>query len=99
MLPEGDRLCPRCGQLIPAGHTECPVCTAPQGFLWRLERETLVVVSLVLLFETPGAALVAYVWLHQHPRLWAVPGLVLLFAGLVLVVRGRDRDLPVEAID
>jgi tetratricopeptide (TPR) repeat protein len=49
MLPEGDRLCPRCGQLIPAGETECPVCTAPQGFLWRLERETLVVVSLVLL--------------------------------------------------
>ncbi|HVA01398.1 MAG TPA: tetratricopeptide repeat protein [Terriglobia bacterium] len=49
MLPEGDRLCPRCGQLIPAGHPECPVCTAPQGFLWRLERETLVVISLVLL--------------------------------------------------
>lgn len=49
MLPEGDRLCPRCGQLIPAGHTECPVCSAPQGFLWSLERETLVVVSLVLL--------------------------------------------------
>ncbi len=49
MLPEGDRLCPRCGQLIPAGQTECPVCTAPQGFLWRLERETLLVVSLVLL--------------------------------------------------
>ena len=49
MLPEGDRLCPRCGQLIPAGHTECPVCTAPQGFLWRLERETLVVVCIVLL--------------------------------------------------
>ncbi len=46
---EGDRLCPRCGQLIPAGHTECPVCTAPQGFLWRLERETLVIVSIVLL--------------------------------------------------
>jgi len=49
MLPEGDRLCPRCGQLIPAGQTECPVCTAPQGFLWRLERETLVVASIVLL--------------------------------------------------
>jgi tetratricopeptide (TPR) repeat protein len=49
MLPEGDRLCPRCGQLIPAGQSECPVCTAPQGFLWRMERETLVIFSIVLL--------------------------------------------------
>lgn len=49
MIPEGDRLCPRCGQLIPAGHTECPVCTAPQNFLWRLERETLVVFCIILL--------------------------------------------------
>ncbi len=49
MPPEGDRLCPRCGQLIPAGQTACPVCTRPQGFLWSLERETLVLISLVLL--------------------------------------------------
>jgi tetratricopeptide (TPR) repeat protein len=49
MPPEGDRLCPRCGQLIPAGQTACPVCTRPKGFLWSLERETLVLFSLVLL--------------------------------------------------
>jgi Flp pilus assembly protein TadD len=50
MMPaEGDRLCPRCGQLIPAGQTECPVCTRPQGFLWSLERETLVLLSIVVL--------------------------------------------------
>jgi len=49
MPQEGDRLCPRCGQLIPAGQTACPVCTAPKGFLWSLERETLVLVSIVLL--------------------------------------------------
>lgn len=49
MPPEGDRLCPRCGQLIPAGQTACPVCTRPQGFLWSLERETLVLFSIVLL--------------------------------------------------
>lgn len=49
MLPEGDRLCPQCGQLIPAGETECPVCTSHQGFFWTLERETWVVISLVLL--------------------------------------------------
>ena len=44
-------------------------------------------VSLAILLETPGAALIAGIWLHQHPSLWAVPGLVLLFAGLILVVR------------
>lgn len=49
MLSEGDRLCPRCGQLIPAGHANCPVCTKPKGFLWSLERETLVLVSFVML--------------------------------------------------
>ena len=56
MPPEGDRLCPRCGQLIPAGQTDCPVCTRPQGFLWSLERETLVLLSIVVLaiFFTAG---------------------------------------------
>ena len=49
MPPEGDRLCPKCGQLIPAGQTACPVCTAPQGFFWTLERETLVLFSIGLL--------------------------------------------------
>src|SRR5690349_16340197 len=49
MPPESDRLCPRCGQLIPAGQTDCPVCTRPQGFLWSLERETLVLLSLIAL--------------------------------------------------
>ncbi len=49
MPSEGDRLCPRCGQLIPAEQTECPVCTKPRGFLWSLERETLVLVSFLML--------------------------------------------------
>ena len=49
MRPESDRLCPRCGQLIPAGRSDCPVCTRPQGFLWSLERETLVLLSLIAL--------------------------------------------------
>ena len=44
-------------------------------------------VSLAILVETPGAALIALVWLHQRPPVWALPGLVLLFAGLVVVVR------------
>ena len=56
------------------------------------------VVSLAILLEVPGAAIVAYLWLHQHPPLTAVPGLVLLLGGLVLVSRSRGRQ-PVEAVE
>jgi drug/metabolite transporter (DMT)-like permease len=57
------------------------------------------VVSLAILLETPGAGIVAYVWLHQRPPWTAIPGLVLLFAGLVVVARSRGDDVPVEAIE
>ncbi len=45
------------------------------------------VTSLALLLEVPGAALLAAVFLHQRPPLTAVPGLVLLLAGLAMVTR------------
>ncbi len=54
--------------------------------------------SLAILLETPGAGLIAAVWLHQRPPLWAIPGLVMLFAGLVIVVRAGER-LPQLAVD
>lgn len=57
------------------------------------------VVGLAILLETPGAGIVAYVWLHQRPPWTAIPGLVLLFAGLVVVARSRGNDLPVEAVE
>ncbi|MDT4957409.1 MAG: hypothetical protein QOD31_1208 [Pseudonocardiales bacterium] len=57
------------------------------------------VVSLAILLETPGAGIVAYVWLHQRPPWTAIPGLVLLFAGLVVVARSRGEDAPVEAVE
>jgi drug/metabolite transporter (DMT)-like permease len=56
------------------------------------------VVSLAILFEVPGAAVVAYLWLHQRPPLTAIPGLVLLLAALVVVSRSRGRQ-PVEAVE
>ncbi|HJQ01049.1 MAG TPA: DMT family transporter [Jatrophihabitans sp.] len=57
-------------------------------------------ISLAVLMETPGAALIAAVWLHQHPRAWAVPGLVLLIGGLVLVVRvPRRSDAGIADLD
>ena len=52
------------------------------------------VVSLALLFEMPGATLIAFVWLHQRPHLAAVPGLLLLIGGVAAVVSARDRTAP-----
>ena len=53
-------------------------------------------VSLAVLLEVPGAAVIAYFWLHQHPPGWAFPGLVLLFVGLVLVVRAGARSADID---
>ena len=54
------------------------------------------VVSLAILFEAPGAAIIAAVWLDQLPPLSAVPGIVVLLAGLALVIRSGGRAVPVE---
>jgi drug/metabolite transporter (DMT)-like permease len=64
-----------------------------------LRTTSATVVSLAILLETPGAALVAAVWLHQRPPWLAVPGIVALFAGLVVVVRSRAGYQPTESFD
>jgi drug/metabolite transporter (DMT)-like permease len=48
-------------------------------------------VSVLLLVEVPGAALLAWVWLGQTPPARSVPGLVMLVAGVVVVVLGAAR--------
>lgn len=53
-------------------------------------------VSLAVLLEVPGAAVIAYFWLHQRPQIWAYPGLVLLFAGLIMVVRAGARAADID---
>ena len=58
------------------------------------------VLSLAILFEVPGAALIAALWLHQTPHAGAIPGLALLLVGIAIVVAARDRrtapSVPVE---
>ena len=58
------------------------------------------VVSLALLLEIPGAALIAAVFLGQRPPLLAVPAAALLAAGLAVVIatagRGTEPSVPVE---
>lgn len=49
------------------------------------------VASLAILFEMPGATLLAAIWLGQTPPLVILPAVALLFFGLVLVIRSADR--------
>jgi drug/metabolite transporter (DMT)-like permease len=74
-----------CAQLL--GHTLINVV---------LHSTSPTVVSLALLLETPGAALVAYLWLHQRPPASALPGIALLLGGLALVVRGRGTPADID---
>ncbi len=61
-----------------------------------LSSTSATVVSLAILFEVPGAVLLALIFLGQVPPLAAVPGLLLLLAGLAIVVRSGTRGVPVE---
>ncbi len=45
------------------------------------------VTSTAILLETPGAALIAAVWLGQRPPAGVYPALAMILAGLVLVIR------------
>jgi drug/metabolite transporter (DMT)-like permease len=57
-------------------------------FNYALHRTSATTVSVLLLLETPGAALLAWAWLGQTPRLAALPGIALLLAGVAVVVVG-----------
>ncbi len=49
-------------------------------------------ISLIILFEVPGAALLAAVFLSQTPAWGVYLGLTLMMAGLVIVTLGRSRS-------
>jgi drug/metabolite transporter (DMT)-like permease len=52
------------------------------------------VVSLAILFEVPGAALIAWLWLGQSMPPLAIPAALALLTGLVLVVTAGEREAP-----
>ena len=52
-------------------------------------------VSLMILFEVPGAALLAAIFLHQHPQWRALPAAAMLIAGVIVVVRSSSKAMPV----
>jgi drug/metabolite transporter (DMT)-like permease len=57
-------------------------------FNYALHRVSATTVSVLILLEVPGAALLAWAWLGQTPRLAALPGLALLLIGVAVVVLG-----------
>jgi drug/metabolite transporter (DMT)-like permease len=56
-------------------------------------------VSVAILFEIVGAALLAWVFFDEVPPLSAVPAGVLIAAGLVMVVRASGRSAEAAALD
>ncbi|MEU3452064.1 DMT family transporter [Micromonospora sp. NPDC006766] len=60
-------------------------------FNYALHRVSATTISVLILLEAPGAALIAWVWLGQLPRPLALPGLALLLAGVAVVVLGGSR--------
>jgi drug/metabolite transporter (DMT)-like permease len=57
-------------------------------FNYALHRISATTVSVLILLEVPGAALLAWLWLGQTPRAAALPGLALLLAGVAVVIVG-----------
>ena len=70
-------------------------------FSYALHKIPATTVSVLILLEVPGAALIAWLWLGQVPRAAALPGLGLLLVGVAVVVlggtRARTPPLPPEA--
>jgi drug/metabolite transporter (DMT)-like permease len=73
-------------------------------FNYALRKVSATTISVLILLEVPGAALIAWLWLHQVPTAASLPGLALLLVGVAIVVLGgaqagrreRARALEVE---
>jgi drug/metabolite transporter (DMT)-like permease len=58
---------------------------------YSLQHVAATTVSVLILLEVPGAALIAWWWLGQAPRSASWPGLALLPIGVLIVVLGSRR--------
>jgi drug/metabolite transporter (DMT)-like permease len=55
-------------------------------FNFSLKRVSPAVVSLIIFFEVPVSAILAYVWLDQKPPAGTIPGIIGLLFGCALFV-------------
>ena len=60
-------------------------------FNYALKKIPATTVSVLILLEAPGAALLGWAWLGQVPRPYALLGMALLLAGVAVVVLGGAR--------
>lgn len=60
-------------------------------FSYALQHTSATTVSVLILLEVPGAALIAWWWLDQQPRPDSLPGLALSLAGVAVVILGAAR--------
>ncbi|MEI6294848.1 MAG: DMT family transporter [Actinomycetes bacterium] len=61
-------------------------------FNMSLKRVSPVVVSLVVFFEVPVAAIIAWFWLHQRPSAGTIPGIFGLLIGCAIFVLRNKSD-------
>jgi drug/metabolite transporter (DMT)-like permease len=61
---------------------------------YSLQHISATTVSVLILLEVPGAAVLAWLWLGQVPPAKSLPGLFLLLVGVVVVVLGARRPTP-----
>jgi drug/metabolite transporter (DMT)-like permease len=67
-------------------------------FNYALQHTSATAVSVLILLEVPGAALLAWWWLEQEPRSGSLPGLALLLAGVAVVIFGAARAGRTEPV-
>ena len=63
-----------------------------------VHRTSATVVSTAILFEAPGATILAAIFLGQSVGLSLVLGLVVMLIGLVIVVRGTSPRMPESGV-
>lgn len=73
-----------------AGVTVGPQLLGHSLFNRVLRKASATIVSLGMLLEVPGAALIAGLWLGEVPPYTAVPAVLLLLAGVAVVVLSRE---------
>lgn len=62
-----------------------------------LKRVSPAIVSLIIFFEVPTSALLAFWWLHQRPALGVFPGIAMILFGCTLVVL-RTKPQRMESL-
>lgn len=76
--------------LMIAGVTVGPQLLGHSLFNRVLRNTSATIVSLGMLLEVPGAALIAALWLGEVPPYTAIPAVLLLLGGVAVVVRSRQ---------